>query len=557
MAYGLQGEIENRMDAYRGNPAALQQKYAQSQELIDLLALQKLKSEKEAAARQMQMQMAQQQAAQGQPPTIKDQREQEVLGLTKQELAQQQSKTLMQKQQQQQANMQRLMQSGVAGLPAPNMARMAGGGIVAFAGEDGSFVEGEDKKPLDAEARQEIARAQMKGDREALLNVLRKLGAAGYDVATVIPRGIAGAIDTALVRPARAITGMEIPYLGSVIDTDTPTPAMDELRRREAAAKTPIDNRALLNQADAELRSAPAPTPTAPSAPAAAVTPPAPAAPVPGTVARPPAPAGVAGMIDPFAKQEAEEKRVAGLLGLTKDQRKVYDEGVASLRELYKEEMDPEARRQRQLSAFLRGAGGRSSFGSVMAGGSGASEAERQRSFAQRLKGTEAVQKKLEDVIGIERGAVKEGISAGQEAGKLGGQMRGQDIQSRDRALDREVEKAKVGVQAEANAALRDQTNFQRLQTTLGTVNRTIAQIAQGYAKSPQYGGQLSMLQMQLQGAKGEDAKKIQDQIRQLSEEMDAVVEQATADLVRQRDALEAAMGGGADTGGFTVRRKQ
>ena len=51
-------EIQRKVDAYRSNPQALQQRYAQNQQLIDLLALQKLKSEKDAAAKQMQLQMA-------------------------------------------------------------------------------------------------------------------------------------------------------------------------------------------------------------------------------------------------------------------------------------------------------------------------------------------------------------------------------------------------------------------------------------------------------------------------------------------------------------------
>ena len=78
--------VQSRLDAYRGNPQALAQRYQMSQDLLDLLALQKLKSEKEAAAREMQLQMAQQQ---GQPPTVAQQREQEVMNMTKQELAQQ------------------------------------------------------------------------------------------------------------------------------------------------------------------------------------------------------------------------------------------------------------------------------------------------------------------------------------------------------------------------------------------------------------------------------------------------------------------------------------
>ena len=76
---GIAGEIQRKKEAYQGNPQALQQQYQQSQQLVDLLALQQLKSEKEAAARQMQMQMQQN------PATIAQQREQEVLGMIKQE----------------------------------------------------------------------------------------------------------------------------------------------------------------------------------------------------------------------------------------------------------------------------------------------------------------------------------------------------------------------------------------------------------------------------------------------------------------------------------------
>lgn len=111
---------------------------------------------------------------------------------------------------------------GLTALPVGDMFKFAsGGGVVAFA--DGDLVE--DK------AKAELARAQLKGDREAVADIANKMMAAGYDVATLLPRGLAGAIDTALIRPARAVTGKEIPYLGSVIDTSTATPAMDELMR--------------------------------------------------------------------------------------------------------------------------------------------------------------------------------------------------------------------------------------------------------------------------------------------------------------------------------------
>ena len=48
-------EIERKVNAYRNNPQALMQRYQQNQQLIDLLALQKLKSEKDAAAKEMQI----------------------------------------------------------------------------------------------------------------------------------------------------------------------------------------------------------------------------------------------------------------------------------------------------------------------------------------------------------------------------------------------------------------------------------------------------------------------------------------------------------------------
>ena len=65
----MDNEVETTMDAFRSNPDALMQRFQRGQQLIDLLALQKLKSEKEAAARQMKMQMQQN------PSTIKEQRE--------------------------------------------------------------------------------------------------------------------------------------------------------------------------------------------------------------------------------------------------------------------------------------------------------------------------------------------------------------------------------------------------------------------------------------------------------------------------------------------------
>lgn len=129
MAYGIDSQINERVDTYSSDPQKLMQRYTQSQSLLDLLALQKLKSEKEAAMRNMQTQM--------QPPmnTVRDQREQQVLDMTRNEVAQQ----AMQGGQQLALNKQREMQArGLPAQAAPNMQGMAQGGIVGY--QEGGFM---------------------------------------------------------------------------------------------------------------------------------------------------------------------------------------------------------------------------------------------------------------------------------------------------------------------------------------------------------------------------------------------------------------------------------
>jgi len=77
---GLDAQVEQRMDAYRGNPQQLQKRYGKNKELLDLLALQKLTTEKKQIAAAMQLEQEQQ------PGTIAEQREAEAIGLVKQEM---------------------------------------------------------------------------------------------------------------------------------------------------------------------------------------------------------------------------------------------------------------------------------------------------------------------------------------------------------------------------------------------------------------------------------------------------------------------------------------
>ena len=151
MVYGIDDTIQQKVDAYRGNPAALQRRYAQNKELIDLLALQKLKSEKDAAARDMQMKMQQT------PQTIAQQYEAELAGRTKAEMLQGIAGVMKNRQNKQRANIQRMAQ----GIPAVAPKRMmAQGGIIGFA--DGNTPQ--DKLEKIAEIRERLARGVIDQD---------------------------------------------------------------------------------------------------------------------------------------------------------------------------------------------------------------------------------------------------------------------------------------------------------------------------------------------------------------------------------------------------------
>ncbi len=125
---GIDSLVNSRADMFAANPQGLQQRYAMNQDLLDLLALQKLKKDKEAAQRSLQMQM------QPESGTVKDQLEGQMMQATKQEVAASLAPGLQQQGQMMQAQqMQQAMGGGVASQPAPNMVGMARGGIVGYA----------------------------------------------------------------------------------------------------------------------------------------------------------------------------------------------------------------------------------------------------------------------------------------------------------------------------------------------------------------------------------------------------------------------------------------
>jgi hypothetical protein len=82
---------------------------------------------------------------------------------------------------------------------------------------------------------------QKKSDREALKNIAATGLSAAGDVVTAIPRGLAGAVNSAIIRPARAISNSDIPYIfGDNPElTESLTPFYDKFVRGKGSK--PVD----------------------------------------------------------------------------------------------------------------------------------------------------------------------------------------------------------------------------------------------------------------------------------------------------------------------------
>jgi hypothetical protein len=126
----IDSQINDRMQTYSGNPQALQQRYAQTQELVDLLALQKMKNDRAAATSAVQG------AMQTDTNTYKGQLEQEAMQGARNDILRSMAPGIQQ-QGQQLAQMQNraavgMPTTGLPAQPAPNMRGMAMGGIVGY-----------------------------------------------------------------------------------------------------------------------------------------------------------------------------------------------------------------------------------------------------------------------------------------------------------------------------------------------------------------------------------------------------------------------------------------
>jgi tetratricopeptide (TPR) repeat protein len=131
--------------------------------------------------------------------------------------------------------MQEAQSAGVPALSSNLPQEYAGGGIIAF-DEGGEVKRYSGVGPsLTSSVPND---PQAVADREAMLDTLERIKAAGMDIATLPGRGLLGAAETVITRPLRAI-GVPFPYLPDSVyggNRASTTPYYDRLRAQETPA---------------------------------------------------------------------------------------------------------------------------------------------------------------------------------------------------------------------------------------------------------------------------------------------------------------------------------
>ena len=263
---GLAQGVDTKVEAYRNNPQALEKRLQGNQQLIDLLALQKVKSEKESAKNQLLL------SEQQNPNTIAQQLEAEVVGMNKDEMSKQTAGILGQRQKQQQKNMQRTAKGapqgapvmaargGLMPLPRQNMANMAQGGIIGYDGGGpvghahphtaapataptaiDSATEAKLIKAFGKDYQKKLAAMSPKARESAVAGLKLSSEMMGrldqaIDVATYIPRtiyeGITGAVDAVRESPlGQTLTGNFGFEPETKVEEETDTPlTLEELQ---------------------------------------------------------------------------------------------------------------------------------------------------------------------------------------------------------------------------------------------------------------------------------------------------------------------------------------
>jgi hypothetical protein len=492
-------DIEQRVNAYRGNPQALQKRYAANQELLDLLALQRLKSEKDDAMRKVQMEMQQN------PQTIKQQKERELLEMTKQDLTDQTAGIMQNTQKRQQKNMQRVakqgaaapqqvqqLQSGLGALAkrqqqqAPQQApmrRMAAGGIVAFA-EGGEITQADIDAYRRGGGQARRNRAKLTDEQiRAILERAQGPDTSGYE----------------MVQTRRGLRRK--PMALAPVDTDAPVETAEFEEKDEATEVMQLDGPAMQAEVTGEeVVDAPVEEPAVEES----------------TVEEPPKPQGIMDLLQAQPKLTAPKVDMAGAgsgassvlssagLGSISDpeqarttardesatflgrdeKRGKMNEYLEQLKAMDVRQQDPDKMRDEQISAFLRGTAGGGSFGQTMAGGSGAMASERQRqekSERDRLLSRIGIDQTAmtmdadlaKQALSDGRSAYEQSMAHQRTAAQVMSQMRGQDLQVAIADANREFEANSNNVKNLLSAANIQYTNDLRM--TMESADRRAA----------------------------------------------------------------------------------
>jgi hypothetical protein len=286
----------------------------------------------------------------------------------------------MQQQQMQQMVKQAMQPqpAGIEGLPAPNMQNMAEGGVVGYAGDtDGSQVK------LDEQAEQDRARiAQLL--RDIRDQGLVPAGAAIADVATAIPRGLAGAYNSTVVRAMRA-AGLPAAYLPDIAggDLSSKTPFYDKYVRQPEAKKAAEAEVPYSNEERRAAAPAPQPAPSSQTRPQSRPQA-SPQAAQPATgIAQLAAPtqdrskvdtAGVA-FLDEARKREANRRKIAAEKeAAIKGMPDLNEQGIAALKRAEEERrrllgVDQSDDSRRRWAGIFRGWGGdRDAYDRILTG---------------------------------------------------------------------------------------------------------------------------------------------------------------------------------------------
>jgi hypothetical protein len=617
MIGGIDQQIQQRVDAYRDNPQQLMQRYQQNQELIDLLAMQKLKSEKDAAAREIQMQM------QTTPQTIKQQREAELLGRTKDEMVKQTSGIMQERQKRQQQNMQRTANQGLPQLPAGNMQRMAGGGIVAFAegglnetdaqvklkrlieevtlwfekalqaGESPEALAEQFKDNPDALAilrsvqSQQVDRQASMGERpaEAMSIPDRALSIDTTDLASLLgpkptppynPRKEGGGLSSLLkasgvIDPVQRLQERKV----ALADRDQlaeKITAQREQQRQERLESSPLGGQLFKdNRLDSQIKNRPdavlggssvefdtqTDTQTAPQidTPQTAPQIDTPQTDTPQTDTPQTAPQIDTPQIDPRQQQmdQLQEIDTSGLAGLKKASltpRESYEANRSVLSKELLRQQDPEKLRKERLRDFLIGAGGRSSFGSVMAGGTAASANRQAQQEAQKLRGIGSLMGVDEKLMTMDQEAQKTKMTMDQEAQKM-------ELEKELNKMTMDQQTQRIELERESNRLLGEirqgQLTAAQMNSIASEINSMAEQIESALMTDPVY---IELNEQYRKAIEKDDKDKAEQLLRRREQYRQDKIETMYpnyADLVKTQQLLNQRMLG--STGFGTVER--